>query len=151
LGESNGFSSGRHNLKHQRTLQRRGLKVSHSFDKDSIEFYAEKKREKFIIEGIWETEPPDPKKITYAVGKTVKRMKERGFWIYYGIAIPKSYYRYLSEFEVTGFETLGLHLFLVESFYEVSHLDPKMATELMKDVKTGNITDEQVWSINYGL
>jgi hypothetical protein len=134
-------------------LQKRGFTVTHSIDEFglSVEFHAEKDRQKFLIEGVWETEPPDSRSIIYALGKIVKRMKERGFWIYYGIAIPKSYYMFLGQFEAKGFETLELHVLLVESFFVLEHLDPKMTVELIEGVKTGNISDLSLWSVNYGL
>jgi hypothetical protein len=133
-------------------LQRQGFLVSHSIDKDSlsVEIAAEKGREKFLIEAIWETEQVNSKSITFAIGKVVKRMKERGFWINYGLAIPKSYFRLLGEFEAGGFEALNLHVFLVDTFYTLTHLDTKMAVELIEGVKSGDIADLDIWSVNYG-
>ena len=78
-------------------------------------------------------------------------MKEQGFWIHYGIAMPKSYFKMLKDFEVSGFQTLTLHVFLVESSYLLTHLDPKETMELIQQLKANHIVNPTPWGIDYGI
>lgn len=132
-------------------LEGKGYKVTYVQGKNasSAEITATRERDNFIIEAIWETEHPTDKNLIFAIGKLIKRMKQRGFWYHYGIAMPKQYFRFLREFEVEGFELLDLHLFLVESFYTLTELDPKEGVELIRELKEGNISRLNLWGINY--
>ncbi len=132
-------------------LEIKGYSVTHQEDKYalSVEITAKKGRETFLIEGIWETDQPPEQSITYAIGKIVKRMRERGAWTDYGIAMPKSYFKALRDFEIAGFETLGVHLFLIESFYVLTHLHKKLTLELIQHLKEGNVSQLNIWGINY--
>lgn len=115
------------------------------------ELLAVKDKDKFFIEAIGETAHKKGPSIVYAIGKIIKRMNEQGFWVHYGIAIPKNYYAVLKDFEPSGFEVLKLHLFLVENFYELVHLDPKETVELIQQLKAGRIVHLTAWGVEYGL
>ncbi len=131
-------------------LQNKGYSVSVSENNTlSAEIIAKKGKETFVIEGIWETKRPSTEAITYALGKIVKRMEKRGPWFDYGVAIPKIYFKELKNFESTGFETLNLHLFLVESFTVLTHLNPKGTLELIHHLKEGDVSSLHIWGINY--
>ncbi|MCW3998710.1 MAG: hypothetical protein NWE93_00540 [Candidatus Bathyarchaeota archaeon] len=132
-------------------LQRKGYEVSAEVGKNSVsvELAAVRDRDHFLIEAIWETGQPSDWDIIFAVGKLVKRMKMQGVWFHYALAMPKDYFRFLREFELAGVEALGLHLFLVESFYTLTELDHKETVELIKELKAGNVSKLNLWGINY--
>jgi hypothetical protein len=132
-------------------LKNKGYTVFYVVGKNavSVEMSATKDRDHFVIEAIWENERPSDKSIIFAIGKLIKRMKERGFWFHYAIAMPKSYFRFLGEFEAVGFELLSIHLFLVESVYTLTVLDPKETLELINELKAGHVSTLNMWGINY--
>ena len=132
-------------------LQRKGYSVSSSVGKNevSVEMTAVRDQDHFVIEAMWESEQPTDKNIIFALGKLVKRMNETGSWYHYALALPKDYFRFLREFELAGVELLGLHLFLVESFYTLTELDHKETVELIKALKAGNLSQLNLWGINY--
>ena len=132
-------------------LESKGYQVSIVEDRynQSLEVTAVKNRENLIIEGVWETSLPPEESVIYAIGKMVKRMKEPDPWIDYGLAIPKSYFKVLRNFEVGGLEKLKLHLFLVENIYTLTHLNSKTTRELVNHLKAGNLSTMHIWGINY--
>lgn len=116
----------------------------------SEEITATKDRDSYIIEAVGEpnTSPiAGDGDVVFAVGKIVKRMKEKGFWIHYGIAMPKSDYKLLKDFEIEGFETLGLHLFLVENVFSLIHLHPQEALQLLGQLKDIGIVNFNAWKL----
>jgi hypothetical protein len=123
-------------------LENQGYTVSHSLDKYgiSVEMLAKRDKDTFLIEAIGE-DSGGGRGIVYALGKLVQRMTELGFWIHYSVAMPKSYYKLLKDFEVGGFQTLKLHLFLVNSLYMLIHLDPKEIVEMIQQLKAGQIVN----------
>lgn len=132
-------------------LEHKGYQVSISKDNyaESLEVTAVKDRESLIIEGIWETLLPAEQTITYAIGKIVKRMNKPDPWVDYGLAIPKSYFKALKNFEAGGLENLKLHLFIVENIYTLTHLNSKTTLELVKHLKENNLSTMPIWGINY--
>ncbi len=69
----------------------------------------------------------------------------------FGIAMPKSYFKLLKDFEVSGIQTLKLHVFLVESSYLLTHLDPKETIELIQQLKANRIVNPTPWGVDYGI
>jgi hypothetical protein len=132
-------------------MENKGYKVSVLEDKKgpSVELTAQKDRETFIIEGIWKTTHPIKESIRYVIDKATKRMVLHGPWTDHGIAIPKEYFRELKEFDAVKFERLKLHLFLVESFYALTHLNSKLTAELIEHLKANDISTMNIWGINY--
>jgi hypothetical protein len=59
--------------------------------------------------------------------------------------VSSVYFLYL--YEVAGFETLKIHVFLVESFNLLTHLDPKETIELIQQLKAGNIVNPDLIGI----
>ena len=99
-----------------------------------------KDKESFIVEAVGENESSDPpreKEILYIIGEIVRRMKKRGMWNFYGIAIPKSYLKLLKDFEVDGVQLLDFHLFVIENSWSLYHLDSKATIELIQNLKAG--------------
>ncbi|MGD6806021.1 MAG: hypothetical protein ACQCN4_03585 [Candidatus Bathyarchaeia archaeon] len=132
-------------------MRNKGYKVSVMEDKNgqSVELTAHKDRETFFIEGIWETNRPIKQSIQYALSKAAKKMEIHGPWIDHGIAMPKGFFKELKEFETAYFESLKLHLFLVESFYALTHLDAKLTVQLIEHLKANNVSTMNLWGINY--
>jgi len=108
-------------------LERKGYSVSASPDGYGVgvDIDANRNTEKFLIEVVGETRTRNRsgQDINIAIGEIVKRMKERGPQIHYGIAIPESHVRFLKNFEVGGIQVLELHLFIVVTFGLAYHLD----------------------------
>ncbi|MCW4029616.1 MAG: hypothetical protein NWE92_08220 [Candidatus Bathyarchaeota archaeon] len=116
----------------------------------SEEITATKDKDSYIIEAVGDSataQLASDGNVVYAVGKIVKRMKEKGFWIHYGIAMPKSDYKLLRDFEIEGFETLGLHLFLVENLFSLLHLHPQEAVQLLEQLKDIGIVNFNAWKL----
>ncbi len=132
-------------------LENKGYKVYHDIDPNglTLEVTAVRGRETFIIECIWENYLTPQQSITYALGKIVKRMKRRDPWTDYGLAMPKTYFKILRNFEDGGFEALKLHLLLVENVYQLIHLNAKVTLELIGHLKTDNLSTMHIWGINY--
>ncbi len=134
-------------------LENKGYIVS-QFEKKygiGIELLATKGKDTFSIEAIGEASNKNDKNIIFAIGNIVKKMKQQGFWIHYGIAIPKNYYNLLKDFEIEGIKMLTLHIFLVENFYSLIHLEPNQTIELIQLLKAGNIVRLTPWGIENGL
>ncbi len=121
-------------------LLNKEYEISHSLDKNGIsaEIVARRDKDTFIIEAIGETTNHEVT-LVYAFGKLIKRMNAHDFWVHYAVAMPRSYYKELKEFEIGGFEALKMHIFLVESFTNLTHLDPKETIRLIRALKTGSI------------
>jgi len=120
-------------------LEAEGYEVSVAPGRHSIciDISARRDKDTFFIEALGEKAQPDNQNVIFALGKLIMRMKEQGFWIHYGIAIPRSYLKFLKEFEVSGFEVLKIHVFLVENFYTLTHLDPQETVKLILQLKSG--------------
>ena len=131
-------------------LENKGYEVSHSEGKYgvTIEIFAKKDKDTFLIEAIGES-PRKDGDIVFALGKLLRKMKEQGFWIHYSIAIPRGYFKLLKDFEVGGFETLKIRVFLVESFYELTHLDPTQTNILIRHLKAGDIVNPDLIDVGY--
>jgi hypothetical protein len=121
-------------------LLNKGYTVTHVADKHGIgaEIQATKGKDTFIIEAIGESSNSDIN-LVYTFGKLLKRIKKQNFWLHYSVAMPRSYYKTLKEFEEGSFEALKIHIFLVESFINLTHLDPKETIKLIRGLKTGEI------------
>ncbi len=134
-------------------LEKQGYTFSYSPGRYrvSVEISAYKGKEKFIVEAIGESSRSGEQGLIFALGKIVKRMKEQGFWTYYGVAVPKSYFKLLKNFEVAGFRALNLHVFLVDSFYSLTHLSPADAIELITQLQAGKIVNPNAVGIDSGL
>lgn len=119
-------------------LINKGYEVSDKPDKNGItaEILATKGKDMFVIEAIADSSNFSVN-IIYAFGKLLKRMKEPGFWAHYAVAMPRNRYKELAEFEEGGFEALKIHIFLVLSFMNLTHLDPKETTDLLRGLKNG--------------
>ena len=130
-------------------LQDQGYEVSTAHGKYgiTIELTAKRDKDTFFIEAIGESNRKGD--IVFALGKLLKRMKAQGFWIHYAVAMPHSYFKLLQDFEVSGFETLKIHVFLVETFYQLKHLDPKETIELIQQLKAGHIINPDLIDIGY--
>ncbi len=124
-------------------LENKGYSVSHSLGQFGIsqEIFATRDKDTFLIEAIGETSESGEENIIFALGKIVKRMKTQDFWVNYGIAMPRRYFKLLKDFEIFGFKTLNLHVFLVESIPYLIHLTPKETTDLMQQLKEGKIVN----------
>jgi hypothetical protein len=131
-------------------LENKGYDVSHSRDEYGIseEILAKRDKDMFFIEAIGESSQ-NGSDVIFAIGKLVKRMKEQRFWFHYAIAMPRSYFKMLKNFEVSGFEALKIHFFLVRSFYELTHLDYKETIELIQQLRAGNIINPDLIDIGY--
>ncbi len=116
-----------------------------------VDMYAKKDKDTFFVEAIGESAQPDNENIIFALGKLVMRMKEQGFWVHYGLAIPRSYFKFLRDFEAGGFQTLKIHLFLVENFYTLTHLGPQDAVELIQKLKADQPVNPELIGIDHGL
>ncbi len=134
-------------------LEREGYKVSFTQERQRIcvDIYAKKDKDTFFIEAIGESSQPDTHNIIFAIGKLIMRMKEQGFWIHYAIAIPRSYFKFLKDFEVGGFQALKIHVFIVQNFYSLTHLDPQDAVDLIQQLKSGQIVNPDLIGIDHGL
>jgi hypothetical protein len=115
----------------------------------SMDISAKRDKETMIIEAIGESTRPSDQSIIFALGKIVKRMKEQNAWADYGIAIPKSYVKFLKEFELGGIRLLNLHLFIVGSFYSLTHLDPQETTVFMQQLKSGHVIHPNLTDIGF--
>jgi len=124
-------------------LENQGYTVSHSVGEYgvSVEILAKRDKDTFLIDAIGETSARPGPSIVFALGKLVKRMKEQGFWIHYGVAMPKNYYKLLKSFEADAFQMLKIHLFLVDSLYTLTHLDPTETTKMIQLLKAGQIVN----------
>ncbi len=100
---------------------------------------ATKNKEKFLIFAVGEKEDISDiirlKELLFAIGEVLRKMEKRDLWTFYGIAIPKSYFRLLKDFEVAGIELLNFHLLIVENIWSLYHLDTKATIELIQDLK----------------
>jgi hypothetical protein len=134
-------------------LEEKGYTVSLSTVKSraATELLAIRDKDVFLIETVGETPTADDKNIVLAIGELAKRMKERGFWNHYGIATPRTYFRLLKNFEVGGLQALKLHIFLVDSIYASTHLDPANVVELVTQLKAGKIVNPDLIGIDSGL
>lgn len=134
-------------------LEREGYSVSASLDGygPGVDIDANRNTEKFLIEVVGETRTRNRsgQDINIVIGEIVKRMKERGPKIHYGIAIPKSHMRFLKNFEVGGIQILELHLFIVETFGLLYHLDTPKIIELVQQLKAGKTVYPSLMDINY--
>jgi hypothetical protein len=122
-------------------LERAGYTVT-TLDNDGIgvSLNAVKNKENFMVEAVGDSESSvssREKEILYAIGELVRKMKERGIWTFYGIAIPKSYFKLLKNFETSGIQLLDFHFFIVENFWSLYHLDSKATIKLIQDLKAG--------------
>jgi hypothetical protein len=115
----------------------------------SIDISAKRDKESLIIEAIGKSTRPSDQNIIFAIGKIVKRMKEQNGWADYGIAIPKSYVKFLKEFELGGIKLLNLHLFIVDSFYTLTHLDLQETTVFMQQLKSGHVIHPNLMDISF--
>lgn len=131
-------------------MENKGYEVSSSDDPYglSVEVSAKKDRDIFLIEAIGDG-PASGKNIIYALGKLMKRMSQVGFWLHYGVAMPKDYFKQLKDFEVGGIETLKLHFFFVDNFYQLTHLDPAQTIKLITELKKGDIATPDLVAANY--
>ncbi len=109
----------------------------------SMDISTKRDKDTFLIEAIGETARPTDQNIIFAIGKIVKRMKEQNAWANYGIAIPKSYVKFMKDFEIGGIQLLNLHLFSVDSFYSLTHLDPQEAIVFIQQLKSGHIIQSE--------
>ncbi len=133
-------------------LERKGYSVSASPDGYGIgvDIHANRNTETFLIEVVGETATRrHGQDIIIAIGEIVKRMKERGTKIHYGIAIPESYVKFLRNFEVSGIQVLELHLFIVENFGLLYHLDTQRTIELIQQLKEGKTVYPSLMDIDY--
>jgi hypothetical protein len=133
-------------------LRNQGYEVSHSRGKYgvTIELLAKRDKDTFFIEAIGETPSRGGQNLVFAIGKLIMRMKEQGFWFHYGVAMPRNYFKLLKNFEVSGLESLKIHVFLVTSTYlSPNHLDPKETVELIQQLKAGNIINPDLIDIGY--
>jgi len=89
-----------------------------------------KEKENFMVEAIGEDGENSSfiqeKKILCAIGEIV-----------HGIAIPKSYFKLLKDFDIGGIQLLDFHFFIVENWWSLYHLDSKATIELIQDLKAG--------------
>jgi hypothetical protein len=111
----------------------------------SVEITATKGKDIYIIEAVGESAMHSDQTVVFAVGKIVKRMQEQGFWLHYGVALPKTDYRLLGDFEAAGFEALNLHLFLVDSLYTLIHLHPQDSIGLLSQLKQYGFVNFTPW------
>jgi hypothetical protein len=134
-------------------LEREGYDVSASPDGygPGVDIYANKNTEKFLIEVVGETptRSRSGQDINIAIGEIVKRMKERGSKVHYGIAIPESYVKFLRNFEVGGIQVLQLHLFIGVAFGLSYHLDTQRTIELIQKLKAGEAVYLSLMDIDY--
>ena len=100
-----------------------------------------KEKENFMVEAIGENGENSSfiqeKKILCAIGEIVRKMKNLGLSTFYGIAIPKSYFKLLKDFDIGGIQLLDFHFFIVENWWSLYHLDSKATIELIQDLKAG--------------
>lgn len=135
-------------------LENKGYEASHSEDEYgvAIEIIAKRDKEMFIVEAIGESSHKDGD-IVFALCKLLRKMNEQGFWIHYGIAMPRSYLRnylkLLKDFEVVSFETQKIHVFLFERLYELTHLDPTKTIHLIQHLKAGDTINPALIDIGY--
>jgi hypothetical protein len=104
-----------------------------------VDLNAEKDKENFIVEVVGDESSSiaQKKEFLSAIGELVRRMKDRSIWTSYGIAIPIDYLKFLKDFEVGGVKLLDFHLFVVETFWSLYHLDSKAVLELIQNLKEG--------------
>jgi hypothetical protein len=123
-------------------LERAGYTVT-TLDNNGIgvSINAVKDKENFLVEAVGKNGENSSilqeKKILCAIGELVRKMKERGIWTFYGIAIPKSFFKLFKDFEMGGIQLLDFHFFIVESLWSLYHLDSKATIELIQDLKAG--------------
>lgn len=132
--------------KHDLVLSVRNFLANNGYDvsyTDGIyditeELSAKKSEEAFIVEAINPSDRRDAD-IVFALGKIVKRMKNIGILYDYGIAMPREYFKNLKDFEAAGFDALKIHLFLVDDYLALKHLDPIQTVDLIRNLKAGQI------------
>ncbi len=134
-------------------LEAQGYEVTTSPGRHKIcvDMYAKRDKDTFLIEAIGESAQSDNESIIFALGKLVMRMKEQGFWIHYGIAIPRSYFKFLKDFETEGFQTLKIHVFIVANFYTLTHLSPQDVVELIQKLKADQPVNPELTGIDHSL
>lgn len=109
------------------------------------ELTAKKGEDTFTVEAI----NPTPRKeadIIFALGKIVKRMDRVGILNDYGLAMPREYFKFLVDFEAAGFDELKIHLFLVDDYLALKHLDPMETVELISNLRAGQIVNPDLMS-----
>ena len=106
-----------------------------------MDIKAIKNKENFIIIAVGKNKESlgtmQSKEILFAIGEIVRKMKKRDVWTFYGIAIPKSYFKLLKDFEIDGIQRLDFHFFIVENVWSLYHLDSRATIELIQNLKAG--------------
>ena len=120
-------------------LERAGYDVTalHNYG-NGVTIRAVKDKQSFVVEAVGGrreiSSATGEEALLYAVGEVVRRMKERAAWTFYGIAFPRSYLKFLKDFEVGGIRLLDFHFFIVENVWSLYHLDAKAAIALIEDL-----------------
>jgi hypothetical protein len=106
-----------------------------------VDIQAIKNKENFIIIALGKNKESSitiqSKEILFAIGEIVRKMKKHDMWTFYGIAIPKSYFKLLKDFEIDGIHRLDFHLFIVENVWSLYHLDSRATIKLIQNLKAG--------------
>ncbi len=106
-----------------------------------INVKAIKNKETFIIIAVGENKENlgimQSRDILFAIGEMVRSMKKRDIWTFYGIAVPRSYFKIFKDFEIDGIKRLDFHLFIVENVWSLNHLDSRATIELVENLKSG--------------
>jgi hypothetical protein len=122
-------------------LEIAGYNVTTLVDKFGVgvDIKAIKNKENFIIIAVGKNKESagiiQSKEILFAIGEIVRKMKKRDVWTFYGIAIPKNYFKLLKDFEIDGIHRLDFHLFIVENVWSLYHLDSRATIELIQNLK----------------
>ncbi len=122
-------------------LEIAGYNVTTLADKFGIgvNINATKNKENFAIVAVGKNKESSitiqSKEILFAIGEIVRKMKKLDIWSFYGIAIPKSYFKLLTDFEIYGVQRLDFHLFIVENVWSLYHLDSRATIELIQNLK----------------
>jgi hypothetical protein len=109
------------------------------------ELVAKKGEDTFIVEAINPSDRKDAD-IVLALGKLIKRMSSISVLYDYGVAMPREYFKYLKDFEVAGFNVLKIHVFLVDDYLALKHLDSSQTIELIDNLRAGRIVNPDLLS-----
>ena len=114
---------------------------------------AAKNNETFIVESIGENKnlsaDTQEKELFSLIGRLVRMMKKDEAWVFYGIAFPKHYLRFLRDFEVGGLQLLDFHVFVVEDPISLYHLNSKNTISLIQNLKAGKPQNLMLLDIDF--
>ena len=115
------------------------------------DIFAMKGDETFLIEAVGETRSRrrSSQDILISIGEVVKRMEKEPTKIRYGIAMPESFTRFLKDFEFGGFQALKLHLFIINEWGSVYHLDSQKTIEFLGKLRAGEEVYLPLMDVDY--